>query len=291
MVKRHKMDFFMDNDQLRGELRDLYPNGIFTLDLIREGKRTATTRSHPIGEIGERVILYNSNNPECGQVIVEVDKTERLDIDTTEECENWSRREGWSVEHLEKNPGLKTQWQTTFHVVYEYASETALLEEYKSCDELVGRLDPLIWQMASILFPITLAGLTYFGVHEPQTLEQFIVMSTVGLGAITFILTWFYLSRQWYGYQKLAFNRMREIEAELGLWHYRYANFIRLNAKRRKFHLEKSTNEEKERFIALGKSFGPFPHFGLRRSMAVVTAIFVIGWVALIAREAYLLFF
>ena len=282
MIKRHKMDFFIDNDRLRDEMRDLYPSGVFTLDLIRDGKRTATTRSHPLGEIGERIILYNSQNSQCGQVIVEIDKTERLNINTTEESEDWSRKEGWSVEQLEKNSGLRTQWQTTFHVVHEYASEAALLDEYKSCDELVGRLDTLIWQMASILFPITSAGLTYFGVSIQHTVEQFIVMATVGLGAIALILIWFFMARQWYEYQKLAFTRMRDIEADLGLWHYRYANFIRLSAKRRKLHLEKSTDEEKERFVALGRSFGSFPHFGLRRSMAVVTAIFVIGWIVLI---------
>ena len=69
MIKRHIMDFFINNSQLRDELKTAYQNGIYTLDLIRDGKRTATTRSRPLGNIGDRIFLYNSKNPECGQLI------------------------------------------------------------------------------------------------------------------------------------------------------------------------------------------------------------------------------
>jgi integrase len=40
----------------------------------------------------------------------------------------------------------------------------------------------------------------------------------VGIGSITLLITWYLLSRQWYGYQAIAFYRMREIETDLGLW-------------------------------------------------------------------------
>ena len=56
-MKKKKMDFFMRNDQLRKELQADYPSGVYTLDLIRDGKRTATTREKPLGDIGEVVIL------------------------------------------------------------------------------------------------------------------------------------------------------------------------------------------------------------------------------------------
>lgn len=297
-MERHKMDFFMKSEQLREELKNIYPNGIYTLDLIKDGKRTATTRSHPIGVKGEQVILYNSGRPECGEITVEIDNVEQLDIHTPGDCEAWSRKEGWSVEYLQENPELKTQYQTTFHVTnkeesvpVKTASEIALLEEYKSCDALVGRLDTLIWQMASIVFPITLAGLSYFGVSLGHSLSEFAVVAIVGYGAIALLLTWYFLAQRWYRYQQIAFFRMREIETITNMWHYRYAGFLRLSNSKKDEHLEKSSAEENARLIYMSGSVKPLPNFGLRRSMAIVTAIFIIGWMALIILEGSIALF
>jgi hypothetical protein len=110
------MYFFMENDELREDLRDEYPEGVYTLHLIRDGKRTATTRPYPLGKEGEKVILYNSRDPQCEDVKVEITGTEKLDIRTTREAELWSLREGWSVEYLVKNPHLCQEWQTTFKI-------------------------------------------------------------------------------------------------------------------------------------------------------------------------------
>ena len=38
-----------------------------------------------------------------------------------------------------------------------------LLKEYGFCDAQIGRLDALIWQTASLIYPISLAGFAYFG--------------------------------------------------------------------------------------------------------------------------------
>lgn len=117
MLRHHKMDFFMENHELRAQLRDEYPQGIYTLDLIRDGKRTATTRPYPLGQEGEQVILYNSRDPQCKEVTVEITSTEQLNIRTLQETELWSSKEGWSVEYLSRNPHLCKEWQTTFRVV------------------------------------------------------------------------------------------------------------------------------------------------------------------------------
>ena len=45
-----------------------------------------------------------------------------------------------------------------------------LLKEYGFCDAQIGRLDALIWQTASLIYPISLAGFAYFGTsatHNP----------------------------------------------------------------------------------------------------------------------------
>lgn len=107
----------MENHELRAQLRDEYPQGIYTLDLIRDGKRTATTRPYPLGQEGEQVILYNSRDPQCKEVTVEITSTEQLNIRTLQETELWSSKEGWSVEYLSRNPHLCKEWQTTFRVV------------------------------------------------------------------------------------------------------------------------------------------------------------------------------
>ena len=137
-------------------------------------------------------------------------------------------------------------------------NQEALLQEYGICDEKTGRLDNLIWQTASVIFPITLAGFTYFGLLPTHTPEQIPIILTVGIGSITLLLTWYFLSRAWYSYQSLAFHRMREIEFELELWHYRYAEFIRKSDDEQKIMLEKLTDEEKNRLQEMKSQVGSF---------------------------------
>lgn len=168
-----------------------------------------------------------------------------------------------------------------------------LLEEYKICDSTVNRLDNLIWQMASILFPITLAGLAYFGLSAQHTFSQFIVLVVVALGSVILTLNWYFLSRQWAGYQKIAIYRMREIEHELGsIWLYRYSNFIRLDKNSRNNLLRKTKTEaEKQKLEKVGGFFYSFPFYGLFKSMKILTTLFVFAWLVLIIREVYLVFF
>ena len=116
MTKRKKMDFFMNNNQLRKDLRIDYPNGVYTLDLIRDGKRFATTRPSPLGKVGEKVILYNSKDSSCKEQLVEIVSIEHLNIATSEQANLWSQKEGWSAEYLKNHIHLCTDWQTTFRL-------------------------------------------------------------------------------------------------------------------------------------------------------------------------------
>lgn len=165
-----------------------------------------------------------------------------------------------------------------------------LLEEYKSCDERVGRLDGLMWQTAAIVFPISLAGFAFFGIIPAHSREQFLVILAAGIGSIALLTTWLLLSIRWYGYQKLAFYRMREIEPVLGFWQYRYAAFIRLASSERAIALEEMNQAEQKRFKDLGESYGEFPRFGLGRAIRLITILFILGWIALIVREFLIVF-
>lgn len=113
----------------------------------------------------------------------------------------------------------------------ESEHQALLIEEYKGCDEKISRLDSLIWQTASVIFPISLAGFALFGLSTNHTVSQFFIALAVAIGSMALLITWFLLSRAWYGYQSIAFYRMRKIETELELWHYRYARFMRQSVK------------------------------------------------------------
>jgi hypothetical protein len=164
-----------------------------------------------------------------------------------------------------------------------------LLQEYKSCDAQVSRIDKLIWQTASIIFPIALAAFAYLGLSSMHSTNQFFVTLTVAIGSSSLLITWYLLSCQWYGYQSIAFYRMREIEKELGLWHYRYSFFMRRHSERKSV-IERMNKNEKARFLKMESDIDGFPRIGLRTAIATITTIFLIGWIALLVRE-YLLTF
>ena len=168
--------------------------------------------------------------------------------------------------------------------------QDALLQEYNSCDTQVSRIDTLIWQTASVVFPIALAAFAYFGLASTHTANQFFVALVVAIGSVTLLITWYLLSRQWYGYQVIAFYRMREIEAELGLWHYRYSFFMRRPSAERKSVIELMDDDEKARFQKMASHVGGFPRIGLRAAIKTITTIFLVAWIALLERE-YLLTF
>ena len=168
--------------------------------------------------------------------------------------------------------------------------QSALLTEYNDCSSKIGRLDSLIWQSASVLFPITLAGLGYFGLSTDHTHDQFFSLLAVAIGSITLVMTWLLLSRNWYFYQLISFYRLREIEAELGLWHYRYTLFLRKSEDSREKMLESMKKRDRERFQKLAEQRKDIPRLGLRRTMNFLTTLFITGWLVLIIREYVLTF-
>lgn len=171
-------------------------------------------------------------------------------------------------------------------------NKDALLAEYDKCDEKAGRIDALVWQFAAVMFPITLAGFTYFGLSTTHTVNQFFVVLAVAIGSITLLVTWSLLAHQWHGYQTIAYYRMREIEAELGLWHYRYSGYMSWTSKKRKFLLEEIKDEdEKARLLNVETRMKNFPLVGLSGTVNLITSMYIIGWVLLVIRELILIFF
>ena len=117
-MQKKEMNFFMKNDQLRPELRAGYPEGVYTLDLIRDGKRFATTRDEALGEIGETVMLFNIDKPDMEEVAVKLTGVQVLEDGSQEAAEAWSQKEGWSVEfYFDYVMKMDVKIQTSFDVV------------------------------------------------------------------------------------------------------------------------------------------------------------------------------
>ena len=166
-----------------------------------------------------------------------------------------------------------------------------LLKEYGFCDSQIGRLDSLIWQTASLIYPISLGGFAYFGTSSIHTPDRFFSLLAVAIGSITLILIWYLLSRLWFRFQSIAFYRMVEIEDEIGvMWRFRYSSFMGIPNKQRKKAHDQISEEKQSRFKKLEGRIGDFRGVGLRPTAMYVTLIFILGWLAITIREYVLTF-
>jgi hypothetical protein len=124
-AKRAPMNYDMGPKELRREMKKKYPKGTTTLKLIQDGMRVATTRSYAIGAPGEHVFLYHEDDPfaETEVVVTAVNgllvASPKLSEDERKAAaEEWSQKEGWSVDWLRKNPDLWGATQTEFRLPF-----------------------------------------------------------------------------------------------------------------------------------------------------------------------------
>ena len=173
----------------------------------------------------------------------------------------------------------------------EKHNNDVLLQEYGFCDDQIGRLDSLIWQTASIIYPISLAGFAYFGTSSTHTRDRFFSLLAVALGSITLMVLWYLLSRLWFRFQSIAFYRMTEIEEEIGvMWRFRYSSFMGIPNRKRRKVLNELSDEKQPRFKKLDNRIGNFRGVGLRPAAMYLTLIFIIGWLVITIREYILTF-
>jgi hypothetical protein len=116
-MRKQEMNYFMENHQLREEYRADYPDGVYTLDLIRDGKRFGSTRGEVMGKIGETIILFNIDKPEMETVKVKITDVQPITSRQPAEAEVWSKKEGWSAEFFIANDNLDLAFQTSFELV------------------------------------------------------------------------------------------------------------------------------------------------------------------------------
>jgi hypothetical protein len=168
--------------------------------------------------------------------------------------------------------------------------KTLLLEEYKICHERIGRFDTIIWQIAAVIFPLSLAGIFYFGTSEIHSSERFLVVFASAAGSTSIILSWHFLSREWIKYQYITLRRAREIEGDLNFWTYRYTNYVSSSKIQRRRIEDLCDDEEKIIYFRLNKDYKVSSFIGYPRIMMTVVYVFIIGWIGVILREGYFVF-
>ena len=82
-----------------GASESIYKESTTTLKLAEEGKRTGTTRSYPLGKVGDRITF--EGRPQV-YVVTGVEKLTKENTSDPEWKKQWSEKEGWTVEHFEK---------------------------------------------------------------------------------------------------------------------------------------------------------------------------------------------
>ena len=102
LILRVPMRYNMPVNAVRKDIQKTYPKGTSTLELIKDGQRTATTR-RAFASVGD--IISFENDPE--QYIVTSVATP--DLTTPEGRASWENLEGWSLDYIDKDPKLKAQ--------------------------------------------------------------------------------------------------------------------------------------------------------------------------------------
>ena len=108
----HSMSYVMPANQ------NLTGKDTTTLELVESGLRTATTRSYPLGKVGD--IITFEGRPQRYEI---VGIEELTDENTTDEewIKQWSQKEQWTEEHFRSVLGGKTvhvgSFQTTFRKI------------------------------------------------------------------------------------------------------------------------------------------------------------------------------
>ena len=111
------MSYKMAPDQLRKDLRERFPEGTSTLELIKAGLRTATTRAASMSpwKVGDTISF--EGDPTIYRV------TSRGLPEFNKDPEAWAKKEGWDPEAIRRDPKLLQQAtkvgavQTTFERV------------------------------------------------------------------------------------------------------------------------------------------------------------------------------
>ena len=152
-----------------------------------------------------------------------------------------------------------------------------LVEEYKLCHDYATHMDSIAWQMAAILFPVSLASLAYlFSLSGPRNVLGLVVIVIISAISVTVLWIWLELFKRWLAYQQIAYHRMAEIEKKLGLWLITYGQILRGSGE-----LDSQIRQESEDDEHYRRLLSRFKQFPRRKTEALITLlirVLIVGW-------------
>jgi hypothetical protein len=171
-------------------------------------------------------------------------------------------------------------------VEVEMGKEEIQLKEYDVCQQHINNMNTQVWQATSIFLLVNVGVLAYVFQRVKHDFDSLLIVLAVG---IIFILV-FHLWKRWINRAQynmvVKWERMREIEDELGMWGNWYIHILDgLKSKEIKNEdlsiLPREKQNKIKQLTKLYKSPGTVGFSGLRW----IARLLMIGWGFLIIRE------
>jgi hypothetical protein len=97
------------------------------------------------------------------------------------------------------------------------SGRTTLIEEYRICQENASRLEANIWQTAALLGIGSIVGLTSLAkLTTPNAKCYWLVAVAASALAVNATTAWWRFARRWWSIQHVSYDRMSEIESQIG---------------------------------------------------------------------------
>jgi hypothetical protein len=91
-----------------------------------------------------------------------------------------------------------------------------LVQEYKICQEEASRLESNIWQTAALLGVGSVVGIVTLAGESIRAEARLSATAVVAIFVVVASLVWWRFARRWWSIQDLKFERMRDIEKQIG---------------------------------------------------------------------------
>lgn len=171
--------------------------------------------------------------------------------------------------------------------------QNVLLKEYEVCQQHINTLGTQNWQSASIFLLVNALILAFVFSMKTHDRDSFMLVLITGV-MVSLI---FYLWRSWIKRQQfvqvMAYQRMREIEQELGLWKNWYVCiFDKLQSKElEESRLNSFSKENSSRIRQLRDYYKcEYAKAAGYTGLKWIAIIIMVSWLFLILREANLIF-
>lgn len=167
-------------------------------------------------------------------------------------------------------------------------SEDKLLEEYRLGQEYAVALHEHVWQIGAILIAASLGTFAIIAAFQSITISSLVASIIVAIVSTSLLIVWYLIMERFGSFIRVSYYRMREIEAELGLWRNRYINHLDNPSQTDLAHLSES---EKKRLDRLEAAFqGRYLRIRARTFERLLIVLIPLVWVCWIIYQVIVLF-